>query len=264
MTSFTPTPAVRSTPEEHPRRPRRVWLWVLEALVAIAGLVVFAIWLIPPSTATQIEVFDGEVDQLVIDVTGGVDLVAGNSTELTITRQWLFAGEPTVTVDHQSGVARVEGECSWYQISCSTSVSGTVSADAIIEVLASAGSISVAGTTSAVDLETSAGSVNVDDITGKARLVTSAGDITGTVADGDVEAETSAGRIELTVLGEFTSLSASTSAGNVDLTVPDDVYDVDADTSAGSVNINVRTDPSAGKRIIAESSAGSIKIDTAP
>ncbi|HEX6286271.1 MAG TPA: DUF4097 family beta strand repeat-containing protein [Acidimicrobiia bacterium] len=230
--------------------------------MAIAGLVVFAVWLIPTSSATQNEVFDGEVDQLVVHVTGGVDLIAGERTELAITKEWLFSGEPTVTVDHENGVARVEGECSWYQISCSTSVSGTVATDAAVEVRASAGSISVGGTTRGVDLETSAGSVTVDDITGTARLVTSAGNITGTLADGDVDAETSAGRIELMVLGEFASLSASTSAGNVDLTVPDDVYDVDADTSAGSVNINVRTDPAAGKRIVAESSAGSITIDT--
>jgi len=263
MTSITPTPNLESNPPAEAPGPNRAWIWVLLALVVVGVAVALAVWLLPTSTATQNETFDGEVDQLVIDVTGGVDLVAGDQTELTITKEWLFAGEPTVDVAYENGVARVEGECSWFQINCTTSVSGTVASDAVIEVRTSAGSIDVGGTTSGVDLETSAGSVNVDDVTGSARLVTSAGSITGSLADGDVEAETSAGLIDLTVLGEFTSLSASTSAGDVDLTVPDDVYDVEADTAAGSVNISVRTDPSAGRHVFAESSAGSITISPA-
>jgi len=264
MTSMTPVPEVQSTPEGRSPTPGRGWLWTLLVLILIGGAVTLAVWLLPTSTAIQSETFDGEVGQLMIDVTGGVDLVAGEQTEVTITKEWLFAGEPTVVVTYENGVARVEGECSWFQINCTTSVSGTVASDAMVEVRTSAGSIDVRGTTGGTDLETSAGSVNVDDVAGPARLVTSAGNITGSLADGDVEAETSAGLVELTVLGEFTSLSASTSAGNVDLTVPDDVYDVDADTAAGSVNINVATDPSAGRRIFAESSAGSITISPAP
>jgi DUF4097 and DUF4098 domain-containing protein YvlB len=102
--------------------------------------------------------------------------------------------------------------------------------------------------------------VSADNVTGPARLHTSAGNITGTITDGDVEAETSSGSIELTVFGDFSSLSATTSAGNVDLTVSDEVYDVDADTSAGSVSVEVSTDPSASRHIIAESSTGSITI----
>jgi len=264
MTSVTPTPNLESTSTGPAPTKSRAWLWVLLALIVLGGAVALAVWLLPTSTATQDEVFDGEVDQLTIAVTGGVDLVAGDSTELTITKEWLLAGEPTAEVTFENGVARVEGECSWFQINCRTSVSGTVASNAVIEVRTSAGSIDVSGMTGGVDLETSAGAVDVDDITGAARLVTSAGNITGMLADGDVEAESSAGRIELTVLGEFTSLSAITSAGNVELTVPDDLYDVDADTAVGSVSINVRTDPSAGRHILAETSAGSITIGIAP
>ena len=264
MTSLTPTPSVESRPTGATRPPNRTWLWVLLGLVVFGGATALAVWLLPSSTGSQIETFDGTVDELVIHVTGGVDLVAGDETRLTITKEWLLAGEPTVAVSHDSGVARVEGDCSWYQINCTTRVSGTVASDAAIEVRTSAGSIDLNGTRSGVDLETSAGSVNVVGVAGQARLVTSAGNITGTLSDGDVDAMTSAGFIELTVQGEFDSVSATTSAGNVDLTVPDDVYDVDADTSAGSVNISVSTDPSAGRRIFAESSAGSITIGTGP
>ncbi|HEX6220247.1 MAG TPA: DUF4097 family beta strand repeat-containing protein [Acidimicrobiia bacterium] len=264
MTSIKPTPNVESRPAKEVRAQRRGWLRALLAVFIVVGASILVVWLIPASKATQTEVFEGEVDQLVIDVTGDVSLAAGESTQMTVTKEWLFAGEPSVVTGHENGIARLTGECSWWQIRCTTSVSGTVTTDAAIEVTTAAGSIEVSGTTGGVDLETSAGSVHADDVVGPARLETSAGNIIGTITDGDVDAETSAGRIELTVLGEFASLSASTSAGSVDLTVTDDVYDVDADTSVGSVNVSVRTDPSAGRQIFAESSAGSITIKPAP
>jgi DUF4097 and DUF4098 domain-containing protein YvlB len=212
------------------------------------------------TAATQSEAFDAELDRLVIEVTGAVTLTAGDRTELTITKEWLVFSEPTVEVGHENGVGRVQGNCSWFQIGCTTSVSGTVAADAEIEVTTSAGSVEVSGFANGVDLETSAGSVVADDVTGPARLHSSAGKITGRITDGDVEAETSAGSIELTVLGDFSSLSAITSSGNVDLIVTDEVYDVDADASVGSIDIEVRTDPSASRHVIAESSAGSISV----
>lgn len=264
MASITPTPSIGTMTDEPAPSPRRGWLLAVLALVVVAAALAVVVWLMPTTTATQNEAFDGDVGRLVIDVTGGVSLVAGDHTELTITKEWLFAGEPTVEVVHENEIIRVTSECPWFQIRCITSVSGTVAPDAAIEVTTAAGTIEVSGTTNGVDLETSAGAVHADDVIGAARLITSAGNITGSVTDGDVEAETSAGRIELTILGDFSSISASTSAGNVDLTVTDDVYDVDADTSAGSVNIDVRTDPSASRRIFAESSAGSITISPAP
>jgi hypothetical protein len=264
MSSITPTPpGVESWTDQTARARNRGWLIGPVAAVLLVALGLF-LWLAPVSNASQIEAFGGDVDRLVIDVTGGVSLEGGNHTELTITKEWLLAGEPTVVTGHDNGVARVTGECSWWQIRCITSVSGTVASDAVVEVTASAGSIDVSRTSGGVHLETSAGSVRADDVVGPARLETSAGDITGTVTNGDVAAETSSGRIALTVLGDFSSVSAGTSAGNVDLTVTDDVYDVDADTSAGTVTIEVRSDPSASRQIFAETGAGSITISPAP
>lgn len=261
MTS-TP-PEVRASESEQKRVSQRGWLWLLLGVVVLVGAAVLVVWLMPVSTVTENETFD-EVNQLVIEVTGSVSLVAGDATELTVTREWLFTGEPTVEVTNENGIARVTGECSWFQIRCTTSVSGTVASDAAVEVRTAAGSIDVSGSTNGVDLETSAGSVSADAVTGGARLVTSAGNITGHVTDGDVEAKTSAGRIDLTVLGDFSSLSATTSAGSIELTVTDEVYAVEADTSAGSVNVSVRTDPAAERQIFAESSAGSITVRPAP
>ncbi|HEX6302472.1 MAG TPA: DUF4097 family beta strand repeat-containing protein [Acidimicrobiia bacterium] len=264
MTSITPTPSVGTETGEPAPRPRRSWLWAVLALVVVLGALAAAVWLLPVSTATQNEAFDDDIGQLVIEVTGSVTLVAGDHTELTIGKEWVLGREPTVEMTNEGGLVRVNGQCFWLAIRCDTNVSGTVASDAVIEVRTSAGAVEVRGATNGVDLETSAGSVQATDVTGPARLITSAGNVVGTITDGNVEAETSAGRIDLTVLGDFSSVSASTSAGDVDLTVTDDVYDVDADTSAGSVSIGVRTDPSAARQIFADSSAGSITIKPAP
>jgi len=232
---------------------------LLALVVVLGGFALFA-WLLPVSTTTQNETFEGGVDQLVIEVVGDVSLVAGDRTQLTITKEWALTGEPTVDVEYAGGVGRVTSYCGVFQFKCVTSVSGTVDAGANIEVVTSAGNVEVSGTTNGVDLTASAGSVTADDVIGSARLRSSAGAIRGTITDGDVDAETSAGLIDLTVLGDFTSISAITSAGSVALTVTDDVYNVQADSSAGSVNTSVRTDPTAAREIIAESSAGSITI----
>jgi len=264
VTSIKPIPDLQSPGDGETPTPRRTWLRRLLGVVVLAVVLLVVVQFLPAATKTQEEAIAGSVDRLVIDVTGAVSLVAGDHTELVVTKEWVLAGEPTVTVSHDGGDVHVNGECPWFQVRCTTSVSGTVAVDAVIVVTTSAGSIEVRGTTGGVDLETSAGSVHVEDVTGAARLHTSAGSILGTVTDGNVEAETSLGRIELAVFGDFSSLVARTSAGSVDLTVTDEVYDIDADTSAGSVNVSVRTDPSATRRIVAESSAGSITISPGP
>jgi hypothetical protein len=265
VTSISPKSQVHDDSREQTPTRRRGWLWALVVVVVtLVGASITVYTLMPGSSDTQTESFDGRVDRLVIHVTGSVTLVGGDRTELTISREWLFSGEPAITTSQDDETVRVIGECSWFEFWCTTTVTGTVAQDAAIEVTASAGSIHVSGTTGGVDLETSAGSIEAEDVTGQARLVSSAGNITGKVTDGNVEAQTSAGRIDLTVLGDFSRLAGTTNAGNIALVVTDDVYNVDADTSAGSVSINVRDDPSAPRHIVAESSAGSITISPEP
>ncbi|MFZ0014028.1 MAG: DUF4097 family beta strand repeat-containing protein [Acidimicrobiia bacterium] len=263
MTSIAPTPDLKPGTEGKSAARSRYWLWAAGALVISIGALILASWLVPTSTATQSEALDGPIDRLEIVVTGGVSLVAGEQTKLTISKQWQLTGQPTVTVTNEDGAARVTGGCAFYQIRCTTAVTGSVAPDATIVVRTSAGSIDVSGVSAGVNLETSAGSVSTHEVAGQAWLRSSAGDIIGEISDGDVDAETSAGRIELTLLGDFSSLSAITSLGAIELTVPDDVYDVGADTSAGSVTIDVRTDPAATRRIVAESSSGSIRVAAA-
>lgn len=263
MTSISPKhPVHLEVEEENPHR-RHGWRWVLIVLAVLVGALMLVYWMVPMATDSQTETFGGHVDELFVEVTGDVTLVAGDRTVLTVSKEWLFSGEPAITMTQDNETITVSGECSWFQIWCTTSLTGTVAPDAAIQVKTTAGSIQVSGTTGGVDLETSAGSVSAEDVTGPARMVSSAGNITGVITDGNVDAVTSAGRIDLTVLGDFSMLSAITNAGDVDLVVTDDVYNVDTDTSAGSVSINVQADPSATRRILAESSAGSIAIDPA-
>lgn len=247
-------------PATQPRTGPRWVLWFVGVLFVLVGLGLLA-WNFARSSDSETQAFEDPIEQVSIDVNGSVTVSAGDTTDVTVEREWFLFGDPTVDLTVEDGVLRVVSDCGSIQILCRTNVTATVPADAPIEVQTAAGSIDVIGTSGGVDLTTSAGSVDVDEITGDAVLRSSAGGISGRITDGDVDARTSAGSIDLTVLGDWQTLSAVTSAGSIDLTVPDDAYAVDTDTSAGSVDTNIRTDPDASRRIRAESSAGSIQID---
>jgi hypothetical protein len=229
-------------------------------VLLVVGLAALA-WQVGRSTDTRTETFSAPIDRLVIEVNGRVTVDAAESAEVTVEREWLLRGAPSVELTQDGGTLRVSADCGFLRWWCQTRVTATAPADAEVVVITAAGDVVVTGFENGVDLTTSAGNVIVDSITGSALLRSSAGRIEGTITDGNVDATTSAGRIELTVLGDFNRISAVTSAGNVLLTLPDDVYQVDADTSAGNVRINVATDPDAAKEIMARSSAGNITID---
>lgn len=247
-----------------PSQPRRrrigPWLWALVGLILLAGGFAAVLAIVPLSTDTAHQAFDGPVNRVVIEVTGKVAVTAADTTEVTMTRKWSLLGAPTTKMELDNGVLHITADCSVFRLRCTTDVNAAVPADAEVLVDTSAGGISVTGAVSGVDLTTSAGSVEVEDVSGGAMLRSSAGSIRGTLGDGDVDAETSAGAIDLDVSGSFQSLSAQTSAGFVDLKVPDRAYRVDAETSAGRTAIGVTTNPDSPIRIFARSSAGSITI----
>lgn len=241
----------------------RRWLGLVVLVVVVVGLaaVGFLAGLGPRSSDTLTETFQEPIERVVVEVNGTVSIEAGSTTEVTLEREWLLFGAPTAEVTLEDGVLLVISECGQFGFGCQSHVTASVPTDAAVDVTTSAGTVTVTGIDGGLDLATSAGNVNVEDVTGPVSLRTSAGGITGDVTDGDVEATTSAGTIEMTVLGDFSSISAVTSAGSVRLTVPDDVFRVDANTSAGSVSTNVATDPDADRVIVARSSAGNITID---
>lgn len=255
--STVETPTGASRP---PSRAPRVLAMILGLVLVLIGLLALA-WAVGRSTDTVNETFSGEIDELTIEVNGRVSLEAGDTTEVTVEREWIVAGAPDVDMTEDGGTLRISAQCGIFRFGCQTHVTATAPADARVVVETAAGNVTVTGFESGVDLTTSAGNVVVTDVAGPATLRSSAGRIEGDITDGNVDAETSAGRIELEVRGEFDRLAAVTSAGNVDLTVPDDIYRVDADTSAGNINTNVSTDPDASREIVARSSAGSINIE---
>lgn len=260
------TNSTLDSPSDSPRSEPSPGREVGRALAVTFGLVILLIglaalaWTVGRSTDTTTEAFSGTIDRLVIEVNGRVSISAAESTEVTVNREWLLTGAPTVDQTQDGGTLRVSANCGFMSWWCQTHVTATAPASTEVVVVTSAGDVTVTGFENGVDLTTSAGNVIIDAI-GPATMRSSAGRIEGRITDGNVDATTSAGRIELTVTGEFNRISAVTSAGAVLLTVQDDVYRVDADTSAGNVRANVSTDPDAAREIVARSSAGNITID---
>lgn len=255
---------VTTTPAP-PRRSSvgRILAVLFGLLVAAVGL--FALlWAFGRSSGSQQESFSDPVDRMVIDVSGRVELTAGDETSVDVESEWLLTGRPDVEISLTEGTLQVTSRCGWINFGCQTHVTATVPATAAIEVETAAGSVTATGFEAGVDIATSAGSVSVEEIVGVATLRSSAGRIEGTITDGDVDAQTSAGSIDLDLRGDVTRVSAVTSAGNVVLRLPDGTYRVDAETSAGSTEIDVPTDPSAEREIYARSSAGSIRIERGP
>lgn len=217
------------------------------------------LWALGRSTDSRTESFPGPIDSVVVeDVNGRVSFEAGTSTEVTVTREWLFSGTPEVEMVAENHTLRISADCGAF---CRIHVTGVASATAELVVHTEAGDVVARHFEGGVDLNTSAGNVTVSSISGPAVLRTEAGSIRGDLSDGDVDAQTSAGGIDLEVRGEFSRLSAVTAAGSVRLTVPDGVYRIDADSSAGSTDVNVADDPDADRVIIAHSDAGNVTVD---
>jgi DUF4097 and DUF4098 domain-containing protein YvlB len=123
------------------------------------------------------------------------------------------------------------------------------------------GSALVDGVDGEVDVRSSAGTVTGRRLAGRVRLHSSAGTVVGSELSAPAaEADTSAGSVRLDFLTPPDRVEARSSAGSVDVMVPDEVYRVDATSSAGGVEISVRTDPGAGRRISARSSAGRVRV----
>ena len=247
---------------EQPSRRGGVLKWVLGVILGLLllGALGAAAWYFLRSEDLVSQGFEGQIDQVVINVQGEVDITAGTTYEVDARREWLFGDAPQVDMALEGGVLRVEANCdSGFIPRCLVSIDAVVPADAEILVESDAGAVTVTGTNAGVDLATDAGSITVD-VAGAATLRTSAGSIEGTVRDGDVDASTDAGNIDLVIEGDFTGVSATTDAGSVELTVPDLVYAVDAASTAGEVTVDVRTDPASDVTIRARSSAGNVTV----
>jgi hypothetical protein len=218
---------------------------------------------LPGGSDTTTHQIGEAVGRLIVVTRGHVDVMAGDTVEVAVTRNRGWLPHPEASVEVASGELEIDGRCRYplfFDAGCTTDVQVTVPAETEVEVRTSSGKVTVAGVTAGVDLTTTAGGIEVDNVSGPARLVTSAGGISGDLGGGDIDATTSAGSIILDVTAPFQHLSAVTSAGSIELSVPDEVYDVDFSTAAGNVDLDVRTDPESERTIVTRTSAGGIRI----
>jgi len=254
----SPTLHTQAQPRRTGRRIAQLVGWLL------LGAVVFAVgwavlWTVGKSSDSQTEGFSGSIDRVIVeDVNGRVSFEAGTATEVTVQREWLFGGAPTVEMVEEDGTLRINADCGAF---CRTHVTGVAPSKAGLVVRTEAGDVVVRDFEGGVDLTTAAGNVTVSSISGPAVLRSDAGSIHGDVSNGDVDAQTAAGGIDLEVLGDFSRISAVSNAGSVALTVPDGVYRVDADSSAGWTEVNIANDPDSDRVIIAHSDAGNVTVD---
>lgn len=206
-----------------------------------------------------------DVTRLEFDVANGpLDIRAGGDetvVDVTATTGWL-AGDVEVVED--GGTLRVEHRCpSWFAVSCRAEVVVTLPAGATVEGDASNGPVTLDGLDGPVDVATSNGEVTMRDLSSAVRVRTSNGAIRGeALRVASLDAGTSNGRIDLTFAQSPTDVVLDTSNGSVDVVLPTEAppYALSTDTSNGQVSTDVRTDPSAERRIEIDTSNGDITV----
>ncbi|MFZ0013530.1 MAG: DUF4097 family beta strand repeat-containing protein [Acidimicrobiia bacterium] len=254
-----------TTAKTSQRRPQRdrgrgTLLSALFGLIVLGSGFAALAWFVPVTSGSRQETFQGDVDRLVVEAAGDVTVVAGDSTGVTVERQWALNRTRDAEVELSDGVLTVRATCSLLAIRCRADVMATVSEGAEVLVTSDNGSISVTGTTGGVELTTSSGDVQVADVDGVAILSTSTGSVLGRLRSHDVTAYSSSGDVELSVTGDIDRLRAESSSGVVNLLVTDDVYRVDAEASSGEVTVGVATDPTSERLITAYSSSGDVTV----
>jgi len=80
--------------------------------------------------------------------------------------------------------------------------------------------------------------------------------------DDTVHARSAEGSVRLTFAEAPTTVTARTSDGAIEVVVPDDeaTYQVAVDNIVGAIDTAVRTDPSSGRTIVADTDNGSITV----
>ena len=117
-----------------------------------------------------------------------------------------------------------------------------------------------------VDIEVDAGQVDVRGLAGDLTVVTDAGKVDATdLRSKRTRVESDAGAVLLRYAAVPDVVDARTDAGRIEVRVPPGTaYAVDASTDAGKTEIAVDRDATSPHKITARTSAGLVKVDTAP
>ena len=207
-----------------------------------------------------------DVMQIDVDTAAGdIEVVAGSSQTVSVTRTFRYSGDeaPEATAEVRSGTLELYHDCSGFE-RCSVSYRVEAPALMALDLASASGSITVAAMTGAVWADTASGSITLTDLSGEIRADTASGSITGTgLASARVDADTASGSIRFTFTAEPDSVVAESSSGSVRVFVPGGPYNVDADSTSGSVDIEIATDPAAGSSIRVKSTSGSVEVGPA-
>lgn len=203
-------------------------------------------------TTRRIERDTVPVDGLTaIDVTTGngqIEVVGGGGDDIAIRTvlQESDDGDAEYRIERDGDLLRLVGECDsgWFE-SCSVAFRAVVPDDIDVRVETDNGRVAVDGVAGDVDIETDNGAIDGEGL--EAAIV---------------QVRTDNGRIQLLFDAAPSTIDARTDNGAIAIRVPgDDAYDVDADSDNGSVEVDVRTDPDADRRVVAQSDNGAIDVE---
>jgi Putative adhesin len=206
--------------------------------------------------------FDQPVRRVEADLRAGALSLAATDGPVRLQRtiRWAMA-RPVTSERVEDGVLRVEAAARRPWLFGEVSYRIDIPAAASVQASTGAGTIGVDGIGGDVDLRTDAGRVTLTNSSGRIRATTQAGQVQGSgLRSREVRAESNAGRVTLAFDAPPDLVEARTNAGSVELSVPDERYAVLATTSAGRAQVDVASDPSAPRRLVVHSNAGSVWV----
>jgi DUF4097 and DUF4098 domain-containing protein YvlB len=223
-------------------------------------------WLGRTTEAATIDIDASSIRAVEVRTTaGGVRITGDGAERITGERRATFSlSRPAVTEEVVGEVLVLHATCRGVVLGpCDVDYRLTVPRTVAVRVVIGAGSIDVRDVDGRVDATTEAGGIRLVGVGGPARASSGAGTVTGAaLRSTDLEARTSAGSVNLTFAVGPETVVAASEAGSVTVVVPDDAtaYRVDATTDAGRERVEVRTDPTARRRIEATTSAGNVTV----
>jgi putative acetyltransferase len=211
--------------------------------------------------------FDAPVRELSFRLDAGNVTITGTEHDGAVVRRSLRHGwrTPLVRQDLRHGDLRVEAHrpsgflAGWWWVGYEVDVARRASAT----VETTAGRVTIAGLTGAVDVQTGAGKVHVREMSGSLRVRVAAGSVEGeSLTSRSVEVHADAGHVRLSFDEAPDNVTVSAAAGAVEIRLPGGPYRVDAQSTAGRVHVEVPNAPDAPRTVEVRSEAGSVRLSS--
>lgn len=177
-----------------------------------------------------------------------------------------------ITVDNLEGDLEVEatsGEVEVTEVTGDVDVSTVSGGIELADVTGSAvvdstsGSIGASGEGDLLEASSTSGTVDLSGFTAdEVRVSSTSGDTTIGSGFNTLEADTVSGSIEIDTDTTFDLMAVETTSGSVNARVPDEAYDISGESTSGSRDFGVDTSADADSRIEANTTSGSVRIDS--